>query len=845
MKKLCLILFAAITSISSFAQTTPWSTTPTTTQTRKFNGANQLRWIWGSSNIYSLDDTLTTKYVTFPYFNNIIGTATQTALNGKASIATVNGKADSVRLYGIVLPSKADTTGLVKLNTPAVDSTGRYNKLYFNPQTRSYRSLNNINRRNYINKLRNGTKLSIAVEGQSLDYGLNPTGALGPINGATSMRSAFNPVDRMDSVMAQAGTNIRTINRGIPSAEAYSGYMAWDTCAPVDAVLIDYGINEATGNRNVDTLKMGLMRAAIRRINQGSYVVFALPIFSKRTDYTNLIKLVRSVVRDVAQELNCPVIDDNEAIRRFAPNIHQANDNTHLQDSAYAAMGEARAAFFLNSGEYIISPNQKYYPETVLWRSGTIAAGAGESGTIIQLTAGSTNSIAVYVPQTVEVWSTTVRTSSTATYMRWQNNLTVTLDTIGPSGASKTKKIFTLTPGHHVITVRNTGTLAVRLDNIEFRTPKYTNTAAFANNRLIVSSLGNMTEAAAITASRALVSNTSGIPIASAVTSTELGYVSGVTSAIQPQLNGKATNPMTTQGDIIYGGTSGTPTRLAIGGANTVLHGGTIPSYSAIATNDIANGAVTTAKADTSGTGLATKAYVNNFLTRSQFYTGNNALTGRMSLSTNDAANNTLTLDNSAVNGVALRSNGQTILNGPATLNSGGLVNGQFTFSGSGDVILNQGKGWVFNSTGGVFGIKHTWANATAPRSVNWRDMGGDVAFLSDIPTPVAIVEVAGTSQQLAGNSTYIFHNTSTGITANLPTVNPSIGTLITILVDGTGRVKITQNASQFIASGATLSTTGTSGYIQTNADNASISLRYVATNKWMVSQSNTTPTIF
>lgn len=42
-----------------------------------------------------------------------------------------------------------------------------------------------------------------------------------------------------------------------------------------------------------------------------------------------------------------------------------------------------------------------------------------------------------------------------------------------------------------------------------------------------------------LTASRALISDASGHPTVSAVTSTELGYLDGVTSAIQTQLNGK------------------------------------------------------------------------------------------------------------------------------------------------------------------------------------------------------------------------------------------------------------------------------------------------------------------
>lgn len=65
-------------------------------------------------------------------------------------------------------------------------------------------------------------------------------------------------------------------------------------------------------------------------------------------------------------------------------------------------------------------------------------------------------------------------------------------------------------------------------------------TATLNNNRLMISSSGAIVESSAITANRALTSNASGIPVASSVTDTELNYVSGVTSAIQTQLNGKA-----------------------------------------------------------------------------------------------------------------------------------------------------------------------------------------------------------------------------------------------------------------------------------------------------------------
>jgi hypothetical protein len=89
-------------------------------------------------------------------------------------------------------------------------------------------------------------------------------------------------------------------------------------------------------------------------------------------------------------------------------------------------------------------------------------------------------------------------------------------------------------------------------------------TAALSNNRIMRSTGGAIVEAAAITASRALASDANGIPVASATTATELGYVSGVTSSIQTQLNAKepTLNPgdisTTTAGVTVGGGTNST-----------------------------------------------------------------------------------------------------------------------------------------------------------------------------------------------------------------------------------------------------------------------------------------------
>lgn len=71
-----------------------------------------------------------------------------------------------------------------------------------------------------------------------------------------------------------------------------------------------------------------------------------------------------------------------------------------------------------------------------------------------------------------------------------------------------------------------------------------------------------------LTASRALISDADGHPAVSAVTSTELGYLDGVTSAIQTQLNGKASTSHTHSYLPLSGGTlTGTVTSRSLAAA--------------------------------------------------------------------------------------------------------------------------------------------------------------------------------------------------------------------------------------------------------------------------------------
>lgn len=87
-----------------------------------------------------------------------------------------------------------------------------------------------------------------------------------------------------------------------------------------------------------------------------------------------------------------------------------------------------------------------------------------------------------------------------------------------------------------------------------------------ANSSIATSAAIARSKLAALTASRAMVTDVSGNDSASSVTSTELGYVSGVTSAIQTQFAGKTDkSTLTTKGDLYVATASATIARQGIG----------------------------------------------------------------------------------------------------------------------------------------------------------------------------------------------------------------------------------------------------------------------------------------
>lgn len=137
----------------------------------------------------------------------------------------------------------------------------------------------------------------------------------------------------------------------------------------------------------------------------------------------------------------------------------------------------------------------------------------------------------------------------------------------------------------HVATGIVSGSKVVNADVDPAAAIARTKIASGTNYRILAnSSAGVMSENAAITASRAVASDANGQLVAGAATATELDYVSGVTSAIQTQLNAKQAsgNYVTAlTGDVTATGPGSVAATLATVNGNVGSFGGasSVPAF--------------------------------------------------------------------------------------------------------------------------------------------------------------------------------------------------------------------------------------------------------------------------
>lgn len=197
-------------------------------------------------------------------------------------------------------------------------------------------------------------------------------------------------------------------------------------------------------------------------------------------------------------------------------NISGTTSGTNTGDVSLSSFGSTPSANGASlSGQAItLQPANATNPGGVSTTTQSFAGNKTFTGTIVASNFSGTSSGTNTGDQTITLTGD-VTGSGTGSFATTIANLSVTNAKIANTTIDLTTKVTGILP------IANGGT---------------NSTTALNNNRIMQSSGSAIVEAAAITASRALASDANGIPVASATTATELGYVSGVTSAIQTQI---------------------------------------------------------------------------------------------------------------------------------------------------------------------------------------------------------------------------------------------------------------------------------------------------------------------
>jgi len=305
---------------------------------------------------------------------------------------------------------------------------------------------------------------------------------------------------------------------------------------------------------------------------------------------------------------------------------------------------------------------------------------------------------------------------------------------------------------------------------------------------------------AALTASRAMVTDGSGFASASAVTATELGYVSGVTSAIQTQLDGKISTALTSA-NILVGNGSNVAAAVAVTGDVTISNSGVTAiatgaivdadinasaaiAYSKLAlTGSIVNADInaSAAIADTKLATISTAGKVSNSATTATDSNTASAIVARDASGNFSAGTITASLSGNATNvtGTVAIANG-----GTGQTSQTAAFDALAPTTTKGDVIVHNGSDNIRVAVGANGQV--LTADSAQASGVKWADAGGGSGEKNYITNPSAKSDADGAVPAGWAASSVRLTVTKTDETSELPRENTT-GSGIKIVSADTG----------------------------------------------------------
>lgn len=175
---------------------------------------------------------------------------------------------------------------------------------------------------------------------------------------------------------------------------------------------------------------------------------------------------------------------------------------------------------------------------------------------------------AYYKSRTANVASAGTLRLAVSDLIKWRNNANDGDLSLGVNGSNLLTFAGVAIPsGSDLVTLTGSQVLSNKTIDADLNT-----LSNIANSQIKAAAAIALNKLAATTVSRALVSDASGFVTAATTTATEIGYVNGVTSAIQTQLDAKvAKSAYTAKGDILAASAASTPAALTVGANGKVL----------------------------------------------------------------------------------------------------------------------------------------------------------------------------------------------------------------------------------------------------------------------------------